>query len=483
MVDPAWSQVPFLIAASMDHSTATAAFRPVPAPPIFWCLPFALLLLAIATFPLSRRLAHWWEHNQNKLLVGLALGVVVLFHYATRGYGAHDASFPGHVSPPGWPTLVSVLRHAVLAEYLPFIVLLFSLYVISGGLKLKGDLRATPLNNTIFLAVGSGLASFIGTTGASMLLIRPLLQTNRERRFVVHTVIFFIFLVSNIGGSLLPIGDPPLFLGYLRGVPFLWTLNLFTIWAILVGCLLGLYFLWDSRAYRREAPEAKSLDIQMREPLRLAGSINLIWLLGVVLSVALIVPGRRLPGTPFVVGEYVREAAMLGLAALSLVTTPQGLRKDVEFNYQAILEVAALFLGIFITMQVPIEILQAHGKELGLSDPAHFFWASGLLSSVLDNAPTYVVFFEAARSLPQPAGAELVALISGEPIRNDLLRAISLGAVFMGANTYIGNGPNFMVKSIAESRGVAMPGFFGYMRYSLTILIPLFVLVTWLLGR
>jgi Na+/H+ antiporter NhaD/arsenite permease-like protein len=441
-------------------------------PPVGWCVPFGLLLLAVAVLPLTPGLSHWWEKNRNKLALGVGLGLVVLGYYALRPAGPAGG-------PTGWAAAGAVLRKAVLHEFVPFIVLLFSLYVIAGGLQLKGDLRARPLVNTAFLAVGAALASLIGTTGASMVLIRPLLQTNRERTRTVHTVVFFIFLVSNIGGSLLPIGDPPLFLGYLQGVPFFWTLGLWRPWLFCVGTLLAVYFVWDLLAYRREPAAALLRDEALRSPLRLHGGLNLAWLLGVVLAVAAVVPGRPLPGTAWPVPEFLREAILLGLAAASLALTPRGLRAETEFTYQAILEVGALFLGIFLTMQVPIEILQARGPELGLTAPSHFFWAAGTLSSVLDNAPTYLVFFEAARSLPATAGAPLLDL-GGSAIRPDLLLAISMGSVFMGANTYIGNGPNFMVKSIAEHRGVRMPSFFGYTAYSLAVLVPLFTAASWL---
>jgi Na+/H+ antiporter NhaD/arsenite permease-like protein len=459
--------------------THSAVGRPVP--DLVWVLPFGGLLLAIAVFPLWHPTRHHWESNLFKLGVGLSLGGVVVLYYATRGYGfPHD----GHHGPPGLPAVLDMLRHAVLDEYAPFIVLLFSLYVIAGGLRLRGDLLAVPRVNTAFLAIGALLASFVGTTGASMVLIRPLLQTNRDRTRVVHTVVFFIFLVSNIGGCLLPIGDPPLFLGYLRGVPFSWTLSLLAPWAFTVGILLGIYYLWEGFwAFPREPKGLIRAEVRHHHPLRLDGKINLLWLLLVVLAVALIVPGKPLPGLGYVAPEYLREAILILLAMLSLWTTPRGLRRDVEFTYGAILEVAALFLGIFLTMQVPIEILQARGASLGLESPLQFFWFTGGLSSFLDNAPTYVVFFETARTLPIAEGVAHVRLLDGSSIAARLLTAISLGSVFMGANSYIGNGPNFMVKSIAEARGVKMPGFFGYMVYSALILVPLFAVVSWVFLR
>lgn len=455
---------------------ADGAHAAHPVPSIGWTIPFVLLLLAIAVFPLVPHTRHRWERNEFKLLVGLSLSAVVLGHYIFRGFGFHGEA-PGTWSAPGLPTALEVVRHAVLADYVPFIILLFTLYVVAGGLQIKGDLRAWPIVNTGILALGATMASLIGTTGASMVLIRPLLQTNSERTHVRHTVVFFIFLVSNIGGSLLPIGDPPLFLGYLKGVPFLWTLSLIIPWLVCVGLLLALYYVWDRVAYHREPAKARADDLQQHERLRLRGAVNLVWLLGIVLSVALIVPGKPFPGTDWITRDYVREAVMLALAGLSLATTPRGLRLETEFTYQAILEVGALFLGIFLTMQVPIEILQARGAELGLTTPLHFFWVTGSLSSFLDNAPTYLVFLETAKALPSPEGARLIALIDGS-VREDLLFAISMGAVFMGANTYIGNGPNFMVKSIAEERGVRMPSFFGYMLYSTAVLMPLFLVVS-----
>ena len=449
------------------------ASRPVPH--VLWSTPFVVLLLAIAVLPVVPVVHHWWEWNSIKLLLGLVLSAVVLAHYGCRGYGMHGEA-------PGGATVLAVLEHAILRDFVPFLVLLYSLYVIAGGLQVKGDLLATPAVNTAILGVGALLASLIGTTGASMVLIRPLLQTNREREHVRHTVVFFIFLVSNIGGCLLPIGDPPLFMGYLGGVPFGWTLTLVMPWLFCVGVLLAVYYAWDVVAHRRETPGHIRDDVRHFSPLRLHGTINLLWLIGVVLAVALIVPGRPLPGTDVVVVDFVREGVLLGLLGLSLATTPRGLRKDTEFSHAAILEVGCLFFGIFLTVQVPIEILKARGAALGLTTPSHFFWATGILSSFLDNTPTYLVFFETAKSLTLPGHADVVGLVEGA-IRRDLLVAISLGAVFMGANTYIGNAPNLMVKLIAEQRRVKMPSFFGYMLYSIVVLVPLFILTSLLFFR
>jgi Na+/H+ antiporter NhaD/arsenite permease-like protein len=443
-------------------------------PPLWAALPFLVILLAIALLPVLRWTEHWWHSNRNKLLVSLAVALPTLGYYLFRAEGVHG-------SAPGLPAVLTVLEHSLLDEYFPFLTLLFSLYVISGGILVRGDIRATPATNTLILAIGGLMASFIGTTGASMVLIRPLLKINQERRRVVHTVVFFIFIVSNIGGSLLPIGDPPLFLGYLRGVPFFWTLRLVYEWAFMMAWLLVIYFLWDSWAYRHETARDLLEDRTHIEPIRVLGAHNLIWLAAVVGVVATVNPGHALPLIGRPAPPYLREVLQLALAAVAWTSTPAALRRENQFNFTAIGEVACLFLGIFITMQPPIEILHVvapHLSEYGLTRPWHFFWGTGLLSSFLDNAPTYVVFFEIANRLTQQPGPHSVMLLDGNFIDEMHLVAISCGAVFMGANTYIGNGPNFMVRSIADHAGVRMPSFFGYFVYSLAILFPLFVLVT-----
>jgi Na+/H+ antiporter NhaD/arsenite permease-like protein len=402
--------------------------------PVYTVVPFVAMLLAIAICPLW--IPHWWESNRNKFIVALLLGVPVLALYLVR-------------RPPA---LV-----AMGEEYVSFIILLGGLYVISGGILLRGDLEATPLTNTAFLALGALLASFIGTTGASMLLIRPLLQTNRERRRVRHTVIFFIFLVSNIGGMLTPLGDPPLFLGYLQGVPFTWTFRLWPTWLLMVAVLLVIYFVWDTRQYTHEPLAALRRDRAQIEPLRLRGTVNALWLGVVVLAVVFL-------------HEPWRELVIVGLAAVSLWRTPREVRRANGFTSYPIVEVAVLFFGIFLTMIPALEILRARGGELGVRQPWQFFWASGALSSFLDNAPTYLAFLALGQGLG--LAREVV------DVPNVILAAISVGSVSMGANSYIGNAPNFMVKSIAEEQGVKMPSFFGYMLYSGGILIPLFVVVT-----
>ena len=403
-------------------------------PPLYTVLPFVAMLLAIALLPL--RLPHWWESNRNKLLVAAVLGAPILVLYLARAPAA--------------------LTHAA-ADYVSFIILLGGLYVIAGGVRLRGDLEATPLVNTAFLATGTLLASLVGTTGASMLLIRPLLQTNRERARVQHTVVFFVFLVSNVGGMLTPLGDPPLFLGYLQGVPFTWTLRLWPHWLLMSAALLALYYVWDLRHHARESGAALRRDRTQVEPLRISGALNGIWLAGVVGAVAFL-------------HAPVREIVILALAAVSMWQTPQTIRRANRFGSYPIVEVAVLFLGIFLTMIPALELLHARGAELGVRAPWQFFWATGVLSSFLDNAPTYLTFLALAQGIGLPA--EVVG------VPHAILAAISVGAVAMGANTYIGNAPNFMVKAIAEEAGVRMPSFFGYMAYSGGILLPLFALAT-----
>ena len=458
-------------AAEPSHAEAGLEF-----PPLWMMLPFALILLAIAVFPLIPRASHWWESNLHKLYVagGLSLATsayYLLFHrHGVVGHWPVEYLSMPASGGPNWHLTGTVLSNAILNEYLPFVILLFSLYTITGGIRIEGDLPAHPLTNTLFLAAGAVLANLIGTTGASMLLIRPLLETNAERKHVKHTVVMFIFIVCNCGGCLLPLG-PPLFLGYQFGVPFLWTLKLWPAWLAVNGLLLVIYYLWDHFAYyQHESVRDIQRDESEVRPLRFRGLWpNTLLLLGVILSAAFLDPGKALPGTVWNPWVYLREMVLLGLVVVSL-WSGQAVRRDNGFNYGAILEVAVLFFGIFICMQVPLQIVDVKGPALGLTTPAHFFWASGSLSAVLDNAPTYAVFFETARSLGgQPAVAGIQA---------SLLTAISLGSVFMGAMTYIGNGPNFMVKSIAEKSGVAMPSFFGYIVYSAAILLPLLVLVT-----
>jgi Na+/H+ antiporter NhaD/arsenite permease-like protein len=451
-------------------------------PPRGMIVPFALLLGAIAVFPLVPRLGHWWEHNLNKFCVAAGLAVLTLGYYLFWHEWEIAGHFPAHhtvlpsATGPNFATAAAVLANALLAEFVPFIVLLFSLYTISGGIRMEGDLPAHSLTNTAFLAIGGLLASVVGTTGAAMLLVRPLLETNRERKHVKHTVVFFIFVVCNCGGLLLPTGDPPLFLGYLLGVPFLWTLGLWKPWLFVNVSLLVIYFVWDHfLCYPHEAKSDILRDETEVRPMRIRGLWPNAWLLlGVVAAVGLLDPSKPVLGTTWHPWMYLREVVQLVMVAIALALGNRDVRQANNFNFGAILEVAALFFGIFICMQPPLQILEISGPRLGMTEPWHFFWATGSLSSFLDNAPTYVVFFEAAKSVTASGGLSPTVAATG--VYLPYLIAISLGAVFMGANTYIGNGPNFMVKTIAESAGVRMPSFFGYMAYSICILIPLFVL-------
>ena len=451
--------------------------------PAYWSvIPFVLLLLSIAVLPLLHKTEHWWESNINRFKVAVGLGVLTLGYYAFFHHTPIEAHWPAHhtVEPVEGAVQLdfvkTVLANALLKEYIPFIVLLFSLYTIAGGIRIEGDLQANPLTNASFMAAGGLLASFIGTTGAAMLLIRPLLDTNSERKHVAHTIVFFIFVVCNCGGCLLPIGDPPLFLGYLAGVNFLWTLNLWAPWLFVNGILLVVYCLADQIFfYRREAIADIQRDVSQTRRLRISGlKLNGPLLLGVVLAVALLDPSKALPGTHWHSYMYLREIVQLGLVAVSLYWGSQAIREKNRFSYDAIIEVAALFVGIFVCMQPALQILGIKGSELAHAwnmGPAQFFWATGGLSAFLDNAPTYLVFFHTAK---EPG---LVGPTAGVP--EALLVGISLGAVFMGAMTYIGNGPNFMVKAIAEQAGIRMPSFFGYMAYSCLILLPILALAVW----
>ena len=422
-------------------------------PPVWMVSFFIVMLLSIAIFPLTP--AHrWWESNWNRLLVAVVVGL-----YPGVYYIFHD---------------IHALEHTLLTEYVPFIALLGSLFVIAGGIRLTGDLKANPAVNAAFIGIGALLASVIGTTGASMLLIRPLLETNRERKYKVHTVIFFIFLVSNIGGCLLPIGDPPLFLGYLAGIPFFWTLNLWHIWLPAVFLVLGLYYILDHRYYRKEAPGAIAWDATNIEPLRIRGSVNFLWLMGVVAAVIFM---NESSPVPLFRVMYMREATMGLMVILSYVTSPKGIREANKFTWAPIAEVAALFLGIFVTVIPALILLNLRGSELGVDTPFKFFWGTGTLSSFLDNAPTYFVFFKTAAGLAASGavhGVELIGMRTDQvPVH--FLEAISVGSVFLGAMTYIGNGPNFMVKAIAEEMGVRMPTFGGYMKWSLLVLLPVYL--------
>jgi len=448
--------------------------------PLWSVIPFVGMLLSIALGPLLK--PQWWEHNMGK--VSLFWGLVFFVPFM-MGFGLETAVYN--------------LLHIYVVDYIPFIILLGGLFVIAGGIIVRGTLIGTPCFNALLLAVGSVLASVVGTTGAAMLLIRPLIRANARRQTKVHTIIFFIFMVCNIGGSLTPIGDPPLFLGFLHGVPFFWTLNLLPMYLVNIGILLGVYFLLDSYYYKKE-----NILLQQVTPaanaeakISVGGLYNVIFLAGVIGAVILSgvfchhplfydAASDSTKGIPIMTSHghtlvmpwinIVRDFFILLMALLSYKITPLTLRRENHFTWGPIKEVAILFAGIFATIVPAMAILQARGGELGVTTPAQFFWATGLLSSFLDNAPTYLTFTTLAGSLGETVGV----WTDLGTINPAVLTAISCGAVFMGANTYIGNAPNFMVRSIAEENNIKMPSFFGYMGWSLLILIPLFILNTWL---
>jgi Na+/H+ antiporter NhaD/arsenite permease-like protein len=373
------------------------------------------------------------------------------------------------------------LEHQLFGDYIPFIVLLLALYVITGGIHLSGDIKAKPWVNTTFLAVGWLFASVMGTTGAAMLLIRPLLMTNQQRKYKVHTVLFFIALVANCGGLLTPLGDPPLFMLFLRGASFTWFASMLPQWLFTGIILLLVYFVADTWYYKREHWTALSADHREHTPLCLKGKTNFVYLLGVVFAVAFInsgmLPQMAEENAPMWL-KYLREIVLLSLTAMSLYTTKQEVRYDMnKFSWGPIVEVAVLFLGIFVTMTPALAYLNDHAASLGLNSVGQFYYMTGALSSFLDNTPTAVAFHSVATGLtPEQMAGFGGNIVAGIP--EILLQAICIGAVFFGAMTYIGNGPNFMVKAIAEENGVKMPSFFGYMlTFSLIILLPIYVLV------
>ena len=413
-------------------------------------LPFAMMLASIAVLPLVPATTHWWERRSSQLTIALVLGLPVAAWMWIAG---------------GWEIVF-----AAAVEYGQFIALLLALFIVSGGIFLKGDIEATPRNNTMFLAIGAVLASFVGTTGAAMLLIRPLLNTNAERRYRVHTVLFTIFVVANCGGLLTPLGDPPLFLGFLRGVPFTWTFHLFAEWLFVNAMLLAGYFALDTYYHAQEPAASVRLDRTAIEPLGLRGATNFIWFLVIILAVAFVpsVDAEAIEAGHATAMDWVplREIIMLAAAGASYALGDKRARfEDNQFEWGPIAEVATLFIGIFLTMIPALHYLDDVAGSLPLNRITFFVFTGGL-SSVLDNAPTYVTFFEMAGRVAHPGGAT----IAGVP--EAYLVSISLGAVLCGAITYIGNGPNFMVKSVADSRGVEMPSFGGYVVRALTHLVP-----------
>ena len=439
-------------------------------PSLLYCIPFAGILLCIALFPLVK--PTWWEEHQAPVVLAWSLAFIVPF---VMGFGAHHTA--------------EVVLACHINDYLTFIVLLFGLFCVAGNITLEGDLAGSPRINVGLLLFGTLLSSWVGTTGASMLMVRPIIKMNSWRKRKRHIMIFFIFLISNIGGCLTPIGDPPLLMGFMRGVPFFWSLRLLPILAFNAAVLLFVFYHLDMRAYRKDIAEGRKPDISKPgTEIRIAGLHNLIFLAAIVVAVLL---SGTLPSLPLfrnadgtvrgipILGEVtltwpavIEIAIILASAWLSFRTTSAKVRTENHFTWGAIKEVAILFIGIFITMQPALMILKANGASLGLDSPYQMFWATGALSSFLDNTPTYLVFLTTAGSLGFTEG--IATALGTVPAK--MLVAISCGAVFMGANTYIGNAPNFMVKSISDENGVRMPSFFGYILWSLAFLVPLFFL-------
>ena len=441
-------------------------------PSLLYCIPFAGILLCIALFPLI--MPTWWEEHQAPVVLAWSLAFIVPF---VMGFGAHHTA--------------EVVLECIINDYLTFIVLLFGLFCVAGNITLEGDLAGSPRINVGLLLFGTLLSSWVGTTGASMLMVRPIIKMNSWRKRKRHIMIFFIFLISNIGGCLTPIGDPPLLMGFMRGVPFFWSLRLLPILAFNAAVLLFVFYHLDMRAYRKDIADGRKPDISKPgTEIRIAGLHNLIFLAAIVVAVLL---SGTLPGLPLfrnadgtvrgipILGEVtltwpavIEIAIILASAWLSFRTTSAKVRTENHFTWGAIKEVAILFIGIFITMQPALMILKANGASLGLDSPYQMFWATGALSSFLDNTPTYLVFLTTAGSLGFTEG--IATALGTVPAK--MLVAISCGAVFMGANTYIGNAPNFMVKSISDENGVRMPSFFGYILWSLGFLVPVFILDT-----
>ena len=418
--------------------------------PLVSALPFIVLLLVIALAPLLT--PRWWHHNHNKAIVAalVSLPVILYMGFGLGNMGRYLLLEKGH-------------------EYLGFIVVIAALFVISGGIHIQGSLAGTPVVNTAMLGIGAVLANLTGTTGASVLLIRPLLRANKRRKRVAHIVIFFIFIVANCGGLLTPIGDPPLLLGFLNGVPFHWTLRLWPQWLLVNAALLLIFNFWDQWALNkdeRELPGSQHEQVLIHEPLRVRGMIEIAALAGVIITILTAPRGYQ-------------ELLVVLLAIVGFVGGSAERREKNAFAWGPIVEVAILFAAIFVTMAPMLEILNtwARDPDFAVTTPRQFFWTTGVLSSVLDNAPTYLAFTAAAAGLQ---GIPATGLYIGG-LDPHILAAISTGAVFMGANTYIGNAPNFMVKAIAEESGVKMPSFFGYMLYSVGILMPLFLAVSLIL--
>ena len=437
--------------------------------PVF-CIPFAGLLLCVAIMPLVK--AEWWESHQPHAVVFWSVLFVIPFAIF---FGAGEAT--------------EKVLECIIDDYLTFIVLLFGLFCVAGNITLEGDLAGSPRINVGLLLLGTMLSSWVGTTGASMLMVRPVIKMNAWRKRRSHIMVFFIFLISNIGGCLTPIGDPPLLMGFMRGVPFFWSLHLLPILLFNVVVLLTVFYFLDRRAYRKDIAEGRKPDISKPgTEVHILGLHNLIFLVMIVAAVILsgTLPGMAafkdasgaVKGIP-VFGDVkltypaLIEVVIILLAAfLSFKTTDAEIRRKNHFTWGAIREVAVLFIGIFITMQPALMLLKSYGPNLGITKPFQMFWATGFLSSFLDNTPTYLVFLTTAGSLGFTEGMQTI--LGTVPVA--MLEAISCGAVFMGANTYIGNAPNFMVKAISDENGIKMPSFFGYLMWSIAFLVPVFLL-------
>jgi Na+/H+ antiporter NhaD/arsenite permease-like protein len=437
--------------------------------PLYTCIPFACMLLSIALLPLVA--GTFWHHHFGKVSAFWAASLAIPFVAVYKGLAVYE------------------ILHIILADYIPFIILLWALFTVSGGILLRGSLRGSPLVNTLIILIGTILASWMGTTGAAMLLIRPFLRANEHRKNRTFMVVFFIFLVANIGGALTPLGDPPLFLGFLHGVTFFWTLKILPHMLVTASILLGIYFCLDTYYYRKEG--AKAPDDGEKKPLRLVGIYNFIFLGGVIGAVLMSGVADLGEVSTFGVHRAVQDWLRDGLLVLfgigSLLATPRALREENEFSWFPIVEVAYLFIGIFITM-IPCLLLLKAGPSgafafliNAVKEPVHYFWVTGMLSAFLDNAPTYLTFFNTALGsfYAGLSEAQAVPLLMTE--NAIYLQAISTGAVFFGACSYIGNAPNFMVRSIASEAGTVMPSFFGYIfKYALIFLIPTFVVVTFI---
>ena len=424
---------------------------------LWMVIPFVVMLLTIAIAPLVAE--HFWETNRNKLIFTAIISVITVVILSLPAFGLGGA-----------------IVHNILYDYIPFVMLLLALFVVTGGIRISGDITATPVVNTFILGMGFVMASLMGTTGAAMLLIRPLLQINQQRVYRVHTILFFIALVANCGGLLTPLGDPPLFLLYLRGASFGWFSTMFPQWLTVGVLLLSIYMIVDRYYYGKEPEDAKLRDRTEQEPIKIQGMRNFLYL-GMIIAAVLFLNSNYIPAmgekdAPMYI-KFLREIALAGTILLSLFTTRKQIRRDNNFTWDPIMEVAILFVGIFITMTPAMMYLNQHATSLGITEAWQFYYSTGALSSFLDNAPTAVAFYEVGKGIPMAEGVDLVA---GLPAI--ILQAISLSAVFFGAMTYIGNGPNFMVKAIAEQEGVKMPSFFGYIfKFTLIVLLPVYIIV------